>query len=121
MSLKTRGFVSIKQRNNHFVLHGHDFGVGTSIEYEEAADTFLTEPLRSGVHEHVRSRGDLLRYDSGTDAFGVLDSGGVIRTFFKPVPCSSLSGKVRVAAKRAGLCHGCANNMLYFKQECKRW
>ena len=65
--------------------------------------------------------GDILRYDSLTEAFGVLDSLGVIRTFFKPIPCATLRGAALIEALRSGRCHAYADNLEYFRSECKRW
>lgn len=121
MTIVAKGFASIQQRNRHFQLHGHDFGASHAEEYERFAIAFWDHSVSRGVYEHTRSGGDKLRYDSNTDAFGVLDVTGVIRTYFKPVPCSSLPGHMRAAEKRAGRCHGHANNLIYYKTECKRW
>lgn len=119
--LITKGFASVKHRSRHFQEHGDDFRAGTAEEYEILADVFLTKPHCSGMHEHTRRGGDRIRYDAGTNEFGVVDASGIIRTYFKPVPCSSLPAHLRVAAKRSGRCHGHANNVIYFKVECKRW
>lgn len=121
MALKTRGFLNARQANRHFSQHGADFGASNAKEYEELADVFLGQVLPPDVHECKRKRGDTIRYDPQTQAYGVLDGGGIIRTFYKPVPCSSLPASVRLAVKQAGRCHGYANNFLYFRAECARW
>lgn len=79
------------------------------------ADAFLGGAKAATVHECVRSCGMKVRYDSADEAFGVIDSTDIIRTYYKPVPCSSLPGAARAVAKQAGRCHACANNLVYFK------
>lgn len=57
--------------------------------------------------------GDRLRYDTITMKFVVQSKDGVVRTYFKPRPCSSIpAGLPRVR------CHGFATNEEYFKGEC---
>ena len=120
MALTTNGFESISQLNYHFQEHGGDFGASNANDYEQMADAFLGGTKPETVHECIRSCGMKLRYDSSDEAFGIIDKGNIIRTYFKPVPCSSLSGSSRAAARQAGRCHPCANNMVYFKAECKK-
>jgi pyocin large subunit-like protein len=121
MALQTKGFLNARQRSRHFSEHGADFGASNANEYEEAADIFLAGTAASGVHECIRQKGDKIRYDPASQAYGVLDGVGVIRTFYKPVPCSSLPATVRKAIRLAGRCHSYANNLAYFNAECKRW
>ena len=121
MALQTRGFLNSRQLNYHFTEHGADFGASNASEYEQAADTFLGGSLPSGIHQCTRRRGDVVRYDPQTQTYGVLDNKGVIRTYYKPVPCSSLPALVRNDVKEAGRCHEHANNFLYFQSECRRW
>jgi hypothetical protein len=120
MPLSTNGFESIAQLNRHFQEHGDDFGASNPSEYEEMADVFLSQEKLETVHECVRVSGARLRYDPSTEAFGILDRTGVIRTYFKPVPCSSLRGAIREIARLSGRCHKAANNLVYFKAECKK-
>lgn len=120
MALITSGFESVEDLNEHFQEHGSDFSASKAGDYERMADAFLGGSKRETVHECTRSCGMKLRYDPVDEAFGVIDKGGVIRTYFKPVPCSSLPGAARAAAKQMGRCHPCANNLVYFKAECKK-
>ena len=120
MALITKEFESIRQRNRHFQEHGDDFGASNASEYEQMADAFLVGSRTTTVHECIRPNGMKVRYDSADEALGVLDVGDIIRTYFKPVPCSSLPGALPAAAKQAGRCHPCANNLVYFKAECKK-
>jgi len=116
----TNGFESVQQLNRHFQEHGGDFGASNASEYEDMADTFLGASPATTVHECIRRCGMKVRYDPADESFGIIDSDNVIKTFFKPVPCSSLPGAVRHANKQAGRCHSCANNLVYFKAECQK-
>jgi pyocin large subunit-like protein len=120
MPLCTKGFESVAQLNRHFSEHGDDFGASNPNEYEQMADDFLGVDKPQTVHECARPGGSKLRYDPVSEAFGVIDGFGIIRTYFKPVPCSSLPGSLREARRQAGRCHPCANNFVYFKAECKK-
>jgi len=90
------------QLNRHFAEHGEEFAAKDARDYENMADRFLTEPRPSSVQECIRKKGDILRFDTLTGAFGVLDRRNVIRTFFKPVPCASLPPPQRALARRQG-------------------
>jgi pyocin large subunit-like protein len=120
MALITNGFESVAQLNRHFGEHGHDFGASNPTEYEEMADIFLGGDKPEATHECARPGGAKLRYDPNSEAFGALDGAGIIRTYFKPVPCSSLPGAVRESRRQAGRCHRYANNLVYFKAECQK-
>ncbi len=120
MALQAKGFVGTKQLNRHFMEHGGDFGASNAVEYEQAATAFLSGIAPSGIHECERKGGDIIRYDPQTQGYGVLDSSGTIRTYYKPVPCSSIPASVRSAIRQAGRCHRYASNYLYFQVECKR-
>jgi hypothetical protein len=71
----------------HFVRHGEEFGTKTADEYERLADAFMMGPLRDGALECSRD-GDLVRFDPGTNEFGVLTTDGHIATFMvlRPLP-----------------------------------
>jgi pyocin large subunit-like protein len=120
MALKTRGFVNQIQLNRHFVEHGADFGASNAQEYEEAADAFLAGTMHVTTRECTRTKGDIIRYDQQTQAYGILDSRGIIRTYFKPVPCSTISASARHAIRLSGRCHQYRDNFLYFQSECGR-
>jgi filamentous hemagglutinin len=118
MALITNGFVSIAELNRHFQEHGSDFGASNAAEYEQMADAFLGGNKPSTVHECIRRCGMKVRYDPVDESFGVLDGADIIRTYYKPIPCSSLPGSIRAASRQAGRCHQYANNLVYFKVEC---
>ena len=116
----TSGFVNARQMNLHYLAHGADFGAANAIEYERMADAFWAVPKPAHVHECMRKSGDIVRYDPHTAAYSVVDAKGVIRTFFKPVPCVALPTGERTTARRSGRCHDHPNNLVYFQTECKR-
>ena len=97
----TKGFDPVFLAD-HFQRHGQDFGAGTAQIYEAMADTFLGESLGSTTQECIRTTGDILRYDSVSDEFGILAANGVIRTYYKPSPAFHLQ----------------PTNLVYFQKEC---
>jgi hypothetical protein len=120
MPLITNGFESIQQLRRHFGEHGDDFRASNPEEYEQMADAFLGGNKPEGVHECVRRCGARLRYDPHSEAYGVLDAQFVIRTYYKPVPCSRVPFHEREAARQAGRCHKQPTNLVYFTLECQK-
>lgn len=120
MSLVTNGFESLQQLKRHFAEHGGDFGASDADDYQRLADTFLGGDKPDTVHECVRPSGARLRYDPTSEAFGVLDAGRIIRTYYKPIPCSRVPMHEREATRQAGRCHTAANNLAYFNSECRK-
>lgn len=116
----TLGFANDRQLLRHYAEHGKDFGASNAKDYERMAREFLEEPIGS-IRECIRSGGDIVRFDPATDRFGVVGCDGVIRTFFKPIPCASIAGPYRMLLKTMGRCHQHADNAKYFIEECKRW
>lgn len=96
--------------------HASDFTVRGETDYELKASAFLITPIDPGiVFECTRPKGDTVRYSRATEEYGVMDSRGIIRTYFKPKPCASLP----VGSPRRG-CHNKPDNETYFREECKR-
>jgi pyocin large subunit-like protein len=120
MPLLTQGFESVEQLKLHFRKHGDDFRASNANDYEQMADGFLGADKQEGVHECVRPCGAKLRYDPSSEAYGVLDAQDIIRTYFKPIPCSQIPFHEREGARQSGRCHTFANNLSYFKSECKK-
>ena len=79
-------FANHQTLTRHYNDHGADFRARTEMEYQQLADNFLTGSRNSSTLEITRSNGDVVRYDSGTDRFGVISSAGSIRTFYVPDP-----------------------------------
>ena len=73
----------------------------------------VLECTRSGVR-----KGDVVRFDTVTEAFGAMRSNGTIKTYFKPVPCSSLPAAQAAVSILAGKCHSKVSNLDYFRGEC---
>ncbi len=69
----------------HFKDHGADFGAANTVDYVRKSEKFLHNP-EVGVLSKTRANGDIVRYDSTTNVFGVMDKTGAPRTFFKPDP-----------------------------------
>lgn len=68
----------------HYRAHADDFPEAqNAVEYSRLAHDFLNHPP-PGTLTKVRSNGDLVRYDPGTNTFGVLRADGAPRTLFKP-------------------------------------
>lgn len=116
----TNGFRSPLELLLHFADHGPEFGAMNVAEYETLADGFWKNPKPINVRECTRSSGDVLRLDMMTDAYSVLSRTGVVRTFFKPVPCASVPSGQRDAERKSGRCHAEPNNLQYFQKECRK-
>jgi pyocin large subunit-like protein len=117
----TNGFANARQLNRHYQEHGIEFGAATVKEYEILADAFWANPKPVHVHQCVRGKGDTVRFDPTTETFSVLDTSFVVRTFFKPKPCSTIPEPARTVIRNSGRCHDETSNLQYFYQECKRW
>ncbi len=65
-----------------------------------AAD-FLTGPRGSNTLERLRLNGDIVRFDTKTNAFGVVSMNGTLRTFYVPDP----------------VVHGYPSNLDYFNAQ----
>jgi hypothetical protein len=83
--------------HRHFVDHGIQVGARDVLEYVRKAQGFLRNPP-PGTLTKVRPNGDVVRYHPATNTFGVMDSTGAPRTFFKPDPTV----------------HGMSSNLDYF-------
>ena len=113
----TLGFPDRKRRREHWGTHHQDFARHMSVaKYEAMADRFLTRPLRPTMLPCTRPKGWMLRYDQGTGEFGVLSSDGMIRSYFKPIPCCWMPPAF--VDKR--WCHEYPDNYSYFVAECKK-
>jgi len=101
----TNGFADAAALSDHFVKHGSDFGVATEADYLHLADCFLGGPASPTTLEHVRVQGDVIRFDTATNEFGVLDDNRTIRTYFRPVP---------------GVTHRRRTNLEYYQATCRK-
>jgi len=97
------GFADDGDKADHFQRHGREFPAASEDEYERMAKEFLNAaPSATTVDCIRRGNGDMIRFDKVTQAFAVLRSDGVIKTFFKPDPAW----------------HGFPSNLRYFQVEC---
>jgi pyocin large subunit-like protein len=100
---------------DHFNKHRADFQVSSDNDYEALADGFASRQRHPKLMECRRKMGDFIRYDGMTEEYAVLSGAGVIRTYFKPVPCASLPPSV----PRPN-CDNQVDNLTYFRKECAK-
>jgi hypothetical protein len=81
VSLRSNGF-RIGARLDHFDRHRLERSWHDPIEYEEAADDFLTRPLTPQILECRRRNGALVRFHRVTCEFGILSADHYIVTYF---------------------------------------
>jgi hypothetical protein len=95
-------FRSVGQYRRHCRDHRIEVGAKDCPEYELKALDFLTKPRTITMHECTRPKGDVVRYDSGTEEFAIFSADGFIRTYMKPT----------------SNWHGLPSNLDYFQREC---
>ncbi|MDO5065968.1 MAG: hypothetical protein Q4D96_01645, partial [Propionibacteriaceae bacterium] len=70
----------------HFNKHRADFPhLRNAMEYVAEAQAFVRTPP-PGTLSKIRPNGDIIRYSQQSDLFGVANSSGAPRTYFKPSP-----------------------------------
>jgi hypothetical protein len=86
----THGFRTERLKLRHFQDHiedDGDFPCATPDEYEEMADEFCGKPPTPTMRVYTRRYGDkaggVVRWDTATDEYGVVNSDGYISTYFK--------------------------------------
>ena len=77
-------FRSEKLFDSHYEKHGAEFGDITQDEYLDLANELINAEGENILHKTEKEDGDFLYYDTETNEFLVLSTGGYIRTFFKP-------------------------------------
>jgi RHS repeat-associated protein len=77
---------AVQNAFRHFKDHGRDFGAKNAVDYTKQAQQFLRSPPPNTLTQVRSSNGDVVRYNAETNTFGVMDSNGVPRTFYKPDP-----------------------------------
>lgn len=95
------------KRQEHFDKHclrKREFPCATDFEYEALAEHFLGGPLGDNVLQCRRPQGDIVRYDTVTEEFGVFGRNGFIVTYFLARPAN----------------HGYPSNVCYMYVECWR-
>lgn len=86
--------------NFHFDKHKNEFSFASEIEYQMAADMFMSGPIIPPVRECFRATGDRVRFDRKTGWLAIEAPTGFLKTFH----CPSQKWKDRV----------------YFEWECAR-
>ena len=104
MACTPAGSLRSTNLRQHHADHAADFGTPSESQYLKLADEFCGGPKSGSVLECVRKSGDLVRYSTQTEEFGVVSSQGFIRTYFKSVSAA----------------HGFAGNLDYFNYNCER-
>jgi hypothetical protein len=104
----TLGFETPGKRADHFKEHvviGGEFpGITSVLEYERLAIAFFGEIIDGVILlECVRWwNGDVVRYNTVTNEFGVARANGIIKSYYKPDPSF----------------HSFATNLDYFLDQC---
>jgi RHS repeat-associated protein len=82
---KIGGFATEKLLNSHFLKHADEFNglFKNADEYLKGAQDFFKQS-GDDIFEFTRKNGDVVRYNKAENTFGVAQSDGTIRTFFKP-------------------------------------
>lgn len=81
----TRTATPAQNAYRHFLDHGADFSAKNSVDYVRQTKNFLNAPP-TGTLTRIRTNGDVVRYNPGTNTFSVMDKTGAPRTMFKPDP-----------------------------------
>lgn len=97
----------------HFAKHGNEFQAQSAQHYEQLAEAFLAQPLSRHHKECYRVTGDQCRYNMVTEEYAVRSQSGVIRTYFKPIPCWTLPN-----GGPPPDCHPYPDNLKYFRASC---
>lgn len=80
----TKSKSAVENALGHWNKHKSEFPeIQNAKQYAEKAKSFLTNPPQ-GTLTKTNARGDTLRYDPGTNTFGVLGQDGAPRTMFRP-------------------------------------
>ena len=77
-------FESAAKLAGHYADHGDEFGSITQADYLARARGLLNAPIGGNIRAHVRTGGDVLKYDVMANEFAVVSRDGMIRTFFRP-------------------------------------
>ena len=80
----TRSKSAVRNAYSHWTKHSSDFPkFNNAKQYVEGARKFLTNSPK-GTMTKVRSNGDILKYHSKSNTFGVMNSNRIPKTMFKP-------------------------------------
>lgn len=79
----TKGFGNKNLLADHFKRHGKEFNAKTEQEYVSTAKSFF-EATGDNYLQYTRKNGDIVKYNTSNNTFGVVSKDGTIRTLFKP-------------------------------------
>lgn len=98
----TKSKTSPQNALRHFNDHRADFPhLNKAAEYVAEAQQFLRRPPSTALPPITRTNGDVVVYDPTRNIFGVMDSTGAPKTYFKPDPAQ----------------HGYPTNLDYFNAQ----
>lgn len=101
----------------HFRWHGADFGAAGELDYLNECCTFLNavRTVNTDIQECERvTKAEIIRFNAVNDYFAVMDTSGIILTFFKPMP-------IHLApVGYSGITHSYLTNQVYFEENCRR-
>ncbi|MEK7510081.1 MAG: peptidoglycan-binding protein [Patescibacteria group bacterium] len=80
-----KGFDPIRL-SQHFKDHGARLGVQSEVEYEWLGKMFMNRSAGGTLLTKTRANGDIIRFDTVTEHFGIKAADGRIKTFYKPDP-----------------------------------
>lgn len=78
------GFADDALLAEHFGNHGDEFGSASAKAYESAAKNFMKSPNTGNIQMNLRPNGEVVKYDTISNTFGVIKQDGTIKTFMKP-------------------------------------
>lgn len=109
------GFRNPRKLLEHFIEHGWQFSSTRAIDYERRAINFLQVVMVDGVivFECINAAGETVRFNINTNEFAVVDTFGIIRTYFKPIPRHRAPRGTRLRNT-----HGFRSNFEYDESNC---
>lgn len=67
----------------HYAKHKNEFSFASEIDYQAAADSFMTGPPAAPTRECVRPDGDRIRFNRRNGFLAVQAPSGLLKTFHK--------------------------------------
>ena len=78
-----KGFGNKNLLTDYFNRHGKEFNAKTEQEYVFTAKSFF-EATGDNYLQYTRKNGDVVKYNTSNNTFGIVSKDGIIRTLFKP-------------------------------------
>jgi pyocin large subunit-like protein len=67
----------------HYAKHKNEFTFSSENEYQEAADAFMSSPVKPPTHECFRVNDDRVRFDRNTKELCIQAKSGWLKTFHR--------------------------------------